>query len=348
MSEEQKNVETVEEPKPSLDEQAEAAFAEGVNNAQDDDLPVVSEKLPEEKPAEVVAEKPDPAKPVEVKPDPTPEEKAAAEAKAKIEEEVTTLKLKGKTAERFRELSARPTKEEVEKQLAPVRELAQQAQQFNEIIKDTRANPDQIGTAFRYLKAINSGDREAMRGALKSMTEEVTWLAKTLGEPLPGFDPITEHADLNDRAQAGEITPEVAREVAAARAERSLTQAQREAIARENHEREEQKAAFDAAIQQVNTLNERLKLSDPNFEAKLQMLKDTGTIDLIRENMHPSRWPSAVEAAYMRLPNPAPKAPVTPMPLRPSGAPASTMTRTPKDAEDAFAMGVEMARAAGH
>jgi hypothetical protein len=35
------------------------------------------------------------------------------------------------------------------------------------------------------------------------------------------------------------------------------------------------------------------------------------------------------------------------MPLRPSGSPASSMARTPKDAEEAFAMGVEQARASG-
>lgn len=343
MADEQEKVETVEEPTPSVDEQAQAAFAEAAASAVDDDLPA----KPVEAKVEEPEAKPDADNPVETKPEQTPEEKAAADAKAKIEEEVTTLKLKGKTAERFRELSARPTKEEVEKQLAPVRELAQQAQQFNEIIKDTRANPEQIGTAFRYLKAINSGDREAMRGALKSMTEEVAWLAKTLGEAVPGFDPVTQHQDLNDRVEAGELTADAAREIAQARASKAGDQAVREASAREAKEREEQEAAFNAAIQQVNALNERLKASDPNFDYKLNVLKRDGVIDLIRDNMHPSRWPAAVEAAYARLPNPAPKAPITPMPLRPSGAPASSMARTPKDPEDAFAMGVEMARAAG-
>jgi cell division septation protein DedD len=344
MNDETENVEKVEdaEPTPSADQQAETAFAEAAANAVEDGAVA---KTPE--PVVKEPEKPAEAKVDETKPEPTPEEKAAAEAKAKVDTEVSELKLKGKSAERFRELSSRPTKEEVEKQIAPIRELAQQAEQFNEIIRDTRANPQQIGTAFKYLKAINSGDRELMRGALKSMNEEVTWLAKTLGEPVGGFDPVTEHDDLNERLESGNLTADVAREVAQARAQKSLEDEQRQISAREAKERDDQKASMEAAMGGVNALNDRLKAIDPHFPDKLKALKDNGTIDLIRENMHPSRWAAAVEAAYLRIPNPAPKAPVSAMPLRPSGSPASSMARTPKDAEEAFAMGVEQARASG-
>jgi len=344
MSDETEKVETVDEPAPSADQQAETAFAEAAATAVEDGVPVAKTPEPVE-PAKADAATVD-AKP-QAKPEPTPEEKAAADAKAKVDTEVSELKLKGKSAERFRELAARPTKEEVEKQIAPIRELAQQAEQFNEIIRDTKANPQQIGTAFRYLKAINSGDREMMRGALKSMTEEVTWLAKTLGEPVGGFDPVTEHKDLNDRIEAGEITAEVAREVAQARAQKAREEEQRQISARQAKEQDEQKANIEAAMENVNALNDRLKANDPHFADKLKALKDNGTIDLIRENMHPSRWAGAVEAAYLRIPNPAPKAPVSAMPLRPSGSPAATMARAPKDAEEAFTMGVEQARAAG-
>lgn len=342
MSEEQEKAEAVEESAPSVDEQAETAFAEAASTAVEDGVAVAKTPEPvEAAKTDAVDQKP------EEKPELTPEEKTLADAKAKVDTEVSELKLKGKSAERFRELAARPTKEEVEKQLAPVRELAQQAEQFNEIIRDTKANPQQIGSAFRYLKAINSGDHELMRGALKSMTEEVKWLAKTLGEPVGGFDPVTEHQDLNDRIESGEITADVAREVAQARAQKAREDEMRKASAQQARERDDQKANFDAAMEGVNALNDRLKASDPYFAEKLKTLKDNGTIDLIRENMHPSRWPSAVEAAYLRIPNPAPKAPVSAMPLRPSGSPASTMAREARDPEEAFTMAVERARASG-
>jgi hypothetical protein len=336
MADETENTATPEPTEPVVeqtpDEQAVAAFSEGAE--------AVTPKVEADAPVEPAKE----AEPAKVEPvkEPTPEEKAATEAKAKVDAEVAQLNLKGKTAERFRELSARPTKEEVEKQIAPIKELAQQAEQFNEIIRDTRANAEQIGTAFRYLKAINSGDREAMRGALKSMSEEVAWLAKTLGEPVSGFDPVTQHKDLNDRVEAGEITADVARELAQARARQAADAAQREASTRQTKEQEEQQAAINESMQRINTLNERLRASDPHFSDKLKVLKENGTIDLIRENMHPSRWPAAVEAAYTKLPNPAPKTPVTPMPLRPSNT--ASMKRDPKNDLEAFSIGAESVR----
>lgn len=328
--------EPVAETPVNPDAEAAAAFDQGVQELT---------QPAEPKAAEPVKADVTPEKVVEPVKELTDEEKAEADRKAALEKEIASLKVTQKTAERFRQLNERAHRaDQLEKELEVKRDLAEQAERFNAIIADTQANPQQIGTALRYLKAINSNDKDMMREAFTSMKQEVAWLAKTLGEPLEAVDPVTDHADLNAEIEAGALTPERAREIAKQRADAAREAQQRQARTQQETAQSQREAQVDNAMMQINELNNKLKASDPHFAAKLNTLKENGTIDLIKE-LPPVRWPAAVAAAFAKLPDPKPAAPVTPMPLRPNGGASAAMKREPKSDLEAFSMGVESLRA---
>jgi hypothetical protein len=321
-------------PEPTLHDKAMSAFAEGASKAES------------EEPAPVKVEEKDDKPPVEAEPkkELTDEEKAQASAKKAIDDEITQRQLKDETAKRFRELAERPTKDAVEKLLAPLREKAAAKDQFDEIIRDTRGNPEQIATAFRYIKAINSGDRNAMLEGFKSMQAEVQWLAKELGVSLaeaPAYDPVAEHEDLVKQIADGDLTRKAALEIVEHRAKARHEQTVNEHRRREQQSVQAQEHETAEAMSQINALSDKLKASDPHFKAKLDQLASSGNIDLIKQ-LPPSQWAKQIEAAYARLPDPKPKA--TPNPIRPGNGAAMKPGVTK---ENAFNFGVEEARRAG-
>lgn len=265
--------------------------------------------------------------------EPTPE----AKVKAELDAEIAGRGLKGKTADRFRELHAGFTKaEQLEKQLEPLRAKAVEAEQFHEILADTGANSNQVATAFGYLKAINSGDPAAMGKALDTMLEEVQWLAGQLGRTVPGVDPIAQHADLAEAVKEGEITQARAEELSRLRALEVRGKVQNE----KQTEQQQLKTAYDTAMREINgPLHTRLS-ADPHYAAKLPTLK--AAIKVMQESAHPSRWPALLETAYREIPNPAPAAaaPIAPQPLRPTGR-AATLKPEPQTDLEAFKFGVE-------
>ncbi len=277
--------------------------------AKPDDKPVLAEPKPEDKPKDVEAE---------------------------IKELGITNE---RTQKRFRELTERAA--EVE----PLRSKAQKAEEWEQTIQSTGTNPEQFGAALEYLRAVNSGSPEAMTQAYAIMQKELQWLGEKLGREAPGFDPLSRHADLQAKVESGDLTREVAAEIAQLR--------QRGALQQEHVQQQTaaQQAQFvhQQAIQQVGALGEQLRANDPQFQQKFAYLAPT--VDLIQKTLPPQQWAAEIQAAYARLPAfvaPAPVAqPARPAasPIRPSGAPI--MAAKPKNDIEAFGMGVEIARARG-
>jgi hypothetical protein len=252
-----------------------------------------------------------------------------------------------KNIARFRELSAEARKvPELTKQLETMKPLAEEAERFNAIIADTKATPQQLGNLLRYVKAINSGDTNAMREGLKSIQQEVAWLAKTLGEEVQGINPVTEHADLNDAIEAGSMTPEGAREIARARALAKQAETRTQADNTERERVTQYNQAVDAGVQALNNLGAQLKASDAQYAAKVAIMQEAGTIDTIKDNVHPSRWAEAFKNAFSKvtIKAPPPKPAPGPMPLRPTGGDPVAMRREPKSDLEAFQMGAASVR----
>jgi hypothetical protein len=271
-----------------------------------------------------------------------PAKKAEADRDAAIEKEIVDSKMKPATAERFRELAKRPTPAEVEKQLAPLKVRAEQADQWEGIIAESRATPDQLNNALGYLQAINSGNPVSMGKAYDSMLQEVAWLGKQLGREVPGlFDPLAEHADLKAKVDGGDMARADALEIARHRAEALRASANATRQTETQNAEQGRKAAIDGGIAALNTLGQSLKAANPDVYAKkFPLLKDD--LAYARDNLPPDKWVGFIQRAYERItiaaPPPAPP-PVGHVPLRPTGT-AAGQNAKPKNALEAFDMGM--------
>lgn len=330
------------EAKSTPSEQALAAFAKGaVENTEGDQKPPAGVKLPETPEKKETAA---PAKDGAAGKDASGKE-AKPETDEKVEGEIKALDLKGKTAERFRELSKRPTPEDVEKTVAPLREQAEKLEQWNTILRDSTATPPQLDRALGYLQRINSGDPKSMREAYDAMRQEVAWLGKQLGEEVPGsYDPLKDHPDLAEKVANGEITRELALDHVRLRADRARTEDVDRRRGETERQTREQTEAQNAAKTALNQLGARLKASDPQYEAKIKRLAPA--LAYARENLPPAQWAGYVEQAYGLIEIAPPAAtttarvPVGSVPLRPSAPPAGQRAAIPKDPMAAFKLGL--------
>jgi len=265
--------------------------------------------------------------------DPKPEDEKPKDVETEIKELGITNE---RTQKRFRELTERASEVETYKTRAA------KAEEWEQTIQSTGTNPEQFGAALNYLRAVNSGNPDAMSQAYDIMQKELQWLGEKLGKEAPGFDPLSKHADLQQQVANGDITKEVAAQLVAHRQRESLTsqhnQTQQQAFAAQQ--------AQQTGIAQVQALGAQLQASDPQFQQKFAYLKPT--LELIQSSLPPDRWAIEIQRAYAALPAiasaPATR-PATPAPIRPSGAPV--MQAKPKDEYEAFGMGVDLARARG-
>ncbi len=240
-----------------------------------------------------------------------------------------------RTKSRFRELSERAAEAET------LRPLAQRGQEWEETIQSTGANPEQMGQALNYLAAVNSGDPAALRQAHQFLTQEVEWLSKQLGLPVPGYDPLTEFPDLAEQVSNGDTTRELAQEVAANRRAQAL-QTQRQEQSRQRSSQEQQAtAAVQQGVAQVAELGKQLRATDPSFAAKFKTIEPL--VRQVQATLPPDQWAAAVKDLYEAAPSPVtPPPPPTPNPARPTG-----VSLVPTAADDPFGFGVEEARARG-
>jgi hypothetical protein len=263
-----------------------------------------------------------------------------------VETEIKTLGLKEKTAERFRELSKRPTTEEVEKQLAPLRAQAEKAEQWTEILVDSTARPEQLSSALGYLKAINSGDPIAMGKAYDVMLEEMKWLAGQLGREVPGLvDPLEAHADLKKQVDDGELPRANALEIARHRTESTRIRERDTRTAEQRSAEQRQTESVNQAIAAISALGKELRAANAaEYAAKLPLLKPH--LEFAKENLAPEQWVPYVRHQYglLKVESPAAKPPVNTSTLRPTTPATNQHPAIPKDPRAAFRMGAATAQ----
>lgn len=265
---------------------------------------------------------------------------AQPEAAKSVDDEIKDLGITNeRTQKRFRELSERASEAEA------FREKAGRVNDWEQTIASTGTTPEQFGATLVYLTDINSGDPARMNRAYDTMQNELQVLGKKLGREAPGFDPLSEHADLAEKVKSGDMDRATAVE---------LIQHRQRGALQQNHHAEQSRAAQaqqaeQQALQDVAALGNQLRTSDPQFLQKFAYLQPT--VEIIQATMPPAQWAAAIQQAYQRLPGvaapaAAPAAPVRPNnPARASAAPAKAAT--PKDPYAAFDMGVAEAQARG-
>ena len=268
---------------------------------------------------------------------------AAATQPDAIDAEIKDLGIANeRTQKRFRELSERAAEVEA------LRPDAERGRQWEETVRSTGADPQQMGNALNYLAAVNSRDPAAMAQAYDFMQQEMAWLAKELGRSAPGYDPVTDHADLARRVEAGELSRSAAEELAQARRVQAMQQDSKQ----RQHVQVQQQAAAERvqqqAIEAVGELGQQLRAADPQFEAKFKAIQPM--VAFIQSTLPPQQWAGAIRQAYLSAPAQvvaptAPRQQVT-TPNNPARATGMDLSRAPTK-ENAFDFGVQLARTQG-
>lgn len=260
---------------------------------------------------------PEPEKPAEPEPESEPA-KPAEEGKPSDEFGTLEEGTPERTRERFETMKGRF--DEVSAELQAIKE---DADEWKGAILGTGTNPEQFGMTLNYLSKVNSGKPEDLQEAYDIMSGELEALGKMLGKPAPGvYNPLDEHPDLKQKVDDGMMDESAAMEVVEARATKKLHETSTSA-----HSAEQQReSAVHNALEEVKQLGVHLKATDPNFEAKVDILKPIIEA-VVTSGAEPAKWKGMIEQTYQKVQLPAAPAPTpvqretmtAPNPLRPTG-----------------------------
>lgn len=316
--------EVVETPVTSEDKVN--AFMKGVDEATE--KPVEAVKEPEPKVDE-----------------PKPDDQKAVQ-KAADDKELKDLGVKNERAkEQYRKLSADSRElTELKKTVPQLQEMAERQSQMQWVIDDCKATPDQIGNAFRYMKAMNSGDPKQMAEYADKMYAELVRVNQELGREIPGTNILEGHPDLKDKVEAGHLTREDALELTKLRGHSKMVDSVSQQRTQQQQQAEDFKQAGEKALGEINQLEAQWRKTDPNFKEKLPSI--AATIEAIRDNMHPSKWPGAIKAAYAKIPEPRPIVAAA-SPVRPNQGGQAGAKHLPKDPMQRFMAGVQSVTGGG-
>jgi len=303
-----------ESPEASKADDVDATLAAMLGTSAQPETPVQPEQT-----AEAPAEAAKPAEPSA----PAPPDPDAA----KVDAEVKELGLKGASETRFREMSARI------RELETAHPAMQRMAEWESAIQQTGATPEQFGATMTYLSLVNSGDPAKIEAAFQQIESEYLTLAKALGRPVGGYDPLDDHPDLKQRVANIDIDRELALELAQARNRQQQTQQAREV----RDQTDAQRQAWDDGTKALQALDAELSAADPAYKAKLQVLAPA--IQAMCAAAPPAEWAGRVREMFARLqlpaaaPAPAP-APAALPPLRPT-VPGGTQVSRVVDPVDA-------------
>jgi hypothetical protein len=280
------------------------------------------------------------------------------------DEEIKSLNLKDRAAERFKELSAvRAEYEPIKAMLATegvkdVGELKQiidrrkDADFLIEEVSRRVGDSETFSTLLSYgetIRAANGGDRAAAEKAHAMLTSELAGLSKMLGKPVQGvYDPLAEHADLMSAVESGELDRKHAEELAGARSANKFqadAQAQKQQQTTQHAQVQQESAQANAHVQQLSA---KWQAENPRYKEIYPALNVAAT--RIMRALPPNQWAQAIAEDYAALvaAMPAPvAAPLVPragaVPLRPTGS-RPAMNVVTKDPMEALEQGLAAAR----
>lgn len=297
----------------------------------------------------------------EQKADREKQEAESAEAK-KVDDDVKSLGLKGKAEERFRDLTGRLAQANKELQqyggtegLQRLQRDAEDQRQWDQRLNEIGCTPQQFGQAIGAVAAINSDDPAAWKQAHEFLSAEVKLLAKKLGLESGDYDPLSDHADLLDKVEAGAIDREDALEIARLRAGGKA----REDAASRNAALAAQKEELDRAQQQglesLSALGAELKQRDGDAQFTAVMKLIGPRLQSLTSAIPPNQWSGQARALYELAKDAGARPAAAPprvggkQPIRQSHATrhAPGVTKEHTDPMLAFDAGVEEARALG-
>jgi len=304
---------------PTLEEGMRKAIEEA--EPEQAEMPLPNPEPKEEAPVEPVAE----SEPVAETP-----EQLEEKAKAELEAEMDSLGIKAqRSRERFTHLTKenselRPYKEALESigvsdltQLPVLVERAKAADTFEQALQDA-GTPEDFGMAMDVLRKLNSGDMKLANEAYDAMFEQLRQLSPILGRSLEGIDPLT--PELREMVDDGSITEEIAIELNAKRKREELAQQSTQQAQTVNQATQ----AEQVARSELTNLGNAFAAQDPHYLEKQAIL--IPMVESFIQHLPPEKWVEATKNAYLKIPNPAPKAPPPPPvqnPIRPRTPPSA-------------------------
>lgn len=215
-------------------------------------------------------------------------------------------------------------------------EWRDRANQWQQTIASTGADPQQFGQMLEYERLVNSGKPDDLRSALAMAKDAVRELSTFLGEDTQAIDVFSPYPDIAKRVSEGDIDRKTAVELVRSRQQATALQQQQQAAAQSGAEQQ----AIAVATTQLDQLGQQLRAQDPDFQRKFEAIK--GVIPVIAENQPPAQWAAAFLRAYQGLNLPpavvAPtRLPVSPQPLHGARSGQAGLRMEPKSAEEAVA-----------
>lgn len=208
------------------------------------------------------------------------------------------------------------------------------ANQWQQTIQSTGADPQQFGQMLEYERLVNSGKPNDLRNALAMAKDAVRDLSLALGEDTQAIDVIGQYPDLARRVEEGDLDRKTAMELVRARQQATTLQQQQQSQAQTQAEQ----AAIQTATAQLDQLGQNLRATDPDFQRKFDALKNV--IPVIAENQPPAQWAQSFLRAYQGLALPPAtvvqqRLPAGPQPLRGGHAGQVGLRAEPKTADEA-------------
>ena len=199
---------------------------------------------------------------------------------------------------------------------------------FREVVQYSRATPEQFNELIQFSADLRSADPTAKRRALQYIESTRASLARELGEPAPGYDPLDDHPDLKSAVDDLSMTHEHALELARLRTSAKATKASTEEADKSERTRRETEDLINNGAKAVDEWVKSIQTKDVDYPAKEQALLKAAS--RIAKSLPPVQWVEALQEQY-ELINEAmnlrrPQAPTSrePQPLRAGGAAGGT------------------------
>lgn len=349
------NAEIPDTSPPSTDELVEA-----INKG-------VAAESPEAKPepdqaveADAAEPSPEAAKPdEEAKPDDTKAETAKPDP---VEEEIASLNLKEKSAERFRELASdreamaplRSAMKELglddPKRAAEALSRVRDADFVISRVVESGASHVQFDQTLEYLSLVNqgmTGDLAALEKAWALIEPEIQAVAKALGKEVPGIvDPLADHADLREEVEVGDLSRPRALEIARDRQRNAMVDARRTTERESGQQQRAHEQAVITARTELNELGAELQAADPERYGALAPALVAKVREITAQHP-PHEWVARAARVYATLPLPRAAEQARPavghVPVRATGARPGLAPATFDDPLDAIRYGIEQA-----
>jgi len=206
-------------------------------------------------------------------------------------------------------------------------------------IQATGATPEQYGETLSWLALFNSRDPAQQEKALELVETVAERLATLLGKERTVGDPLSAHSDLKDAVTKGQITAQYAKEIARTRNGQTF-RTELSTNAQQAEQRQAQAAQeLQTARNDLSTLEQTLKASDPQYEAKKAIL--VPALKPVFASIPPAQWKQKFQEAYRAInvgaaPKPVVKGAPANQPLRAGKQPAGGQTKAPSSMLEAI------------